>query len=80
MFKPSLVINVGTCGGWKKQGGEIAKIYIPRTMLISLRRLLLPDREETSKWTEHWRDTLQNHDREAKLDEFRVIITDHSHH
>merc|ERR1712000_682692 len=38
-LNPDIVLNVGTGGGWKKQGAEIGKIYIPDKIQNHDRRL-----------------------------------------
>merc|ERR1711964_263702 len=46
-LKPAVLINVGTAGGWKSQGGEIGKIYIPDTIQNHDRRIPINDAWQT---------------------------------
>lgn len=38
-LKPDLVINSGTCGGWKKHGAQIARVYIADGVMFHDRRI-----------------------------------------
>ncbi|MSR44988.1 MAG: hypothetical protein EXS15_06515 [Phycisphaerales bacterium] len=41
-IKPRLLINAGTCGGFKSQGGAIGDVYLPTRFLFHDHRMPLP--------------------------------------
>jgi 5'-methylthioadenosine nucleosidase len=46
VFKPDIVISVGTAGGFKSKGAEIASIFLSTTTLHHDRRIPLPGFKE----------------------------------
>lgn len=38
-LKPDLIINSGTCGGWKRKGAEIGKVYVADSVMFHDRRI-----------------------------------------
>jgi len=51
-LQPSIVLNVGTAGGWNERGAEIAKIYIPNRIQNHDRRIPL-DTIDAQRWRQY---------------------------
>ena len=38
-LKPDLIVNSGTCGGWRRKGAEIGKVYVADSVMFHDRRV-----------------------------------------